>query len=300
VAVTDMSSSWNFHEGDEIAPGLAAMRLLGGGSAYEAYLAFDEVLYAPVVVKVVRPDQVTDEHTLRGLEREVDTLKSLNHPAIVRGFHAELDGDRPLVVLENIDGPRLSSLIRRHGPLPPQQLVPLAIELASAAHYLRHMDVVHLDIKPSNIIMGSPAKLIDLSIARTSESAAALTTALGTDPYMAPEQAAPGRDNRVPGHASDMWGIGATLFHAAAGYRAFERGVSDEDASPEARWPQLVDAPYELPHFVPTEIGKLVYACLDEDPEQRPTPAELAEMAEPIMAALPKPRLSAFKVSAAR
>ena len=55
---------WGLHEGDAITPELTAMRLLGGGAAYEAYLAFDEVTYGPVVVKVVRPDQVDDEHTL--------------------------------------------------------------------------------------------------------------------------------------------------------------------------------------------------------------------------------------------
>jgi serine/threonine protein kinase len=297
VAVSHEISSWNLHEGDEIAPGLTALRLLGGGSAYEAFLAFDEVLYTPVVVKVVRPDQVNDSQTLRGLAREVSTLKQLNHPAIVRGFHAELEGDRPLVVLENIDGPRLSTLIRRHGALPPQQLMPLALELAAAAHYMHFMDVVHLDIKPSNVIMGSPARLIDLSIARSTDSAARLDTVLGTDAYLAPEQAVPGRDGRVPGPASDMWGIGTSLFHAASGYRAFERGVSEAGAPAEARWPQLTALPYEMPHFVPAEIQKLIYALLDKDPEQRPAPVELAEMVEPIMAALPKPRLSGFKIT---
>ena len=63
--------SWGFEPGDAITPELTAMRLLGGGSAYEALLAFDDVTYAPVVVKVVRPAQVSDEGTLRGLRREV-------------------------------------------------------------------------------------------------------------------------------------------------------------------------------------------------------------------------------------
>ena len=135
--MTSMSSSasWGFLEGDEITPGLTAVRLLGGGSSYEAYLAFDDLRFSPVVVKIVRPDQVDDRHTLRGLEREVDTLGTVNHPSIVRGFHAVLDGPRPLLVLENLDGPRLSTLIRKHGALPLQQLLPLAIELCSATHY---------------------------------------------------------------------------------------------------------------------------------------------------------------------
>jgi len=123
--MSDSSSSWELAQGDEIDGGLIAMKLLGGGSAYEACLAFGEKLYAPVVVKVIRPDQVADSATMRGLERECDMLQLLNHPAIVRGFRANLSAAKPYVVLENLDGPRLSSLIRRHGPLSPQQLLPL-------------------------------------------------------------------------------------------------------------------------------------------------------------------------------
>ncbi len=293
------TSSWNFHEGDEIAPGLAAQRLLGGGSSYEAYLAFDEHRYAPVVVKIVRPDKVDDPSTVRGLEREVDVLGLVNHPVIVRGFHADLNGERPLVVLENLDGPRLSTLIRKNGNLPIQQVLPLAIELCSAAHYLSNLDVVHLDIKPSNIIMGAPARLIDLSIARSSRAAAELIDPLGTDAYMAPEQALPGQPHR-PSHASDMWGIGATLFHAITGYRAFDGGSRHDDASPEAVWPQLVEAPYAMPDFVPDDVAKPILACLNPDPADRPAAAELAEMIAPVLDAMPRPRLAGFKISAVR
>ena len=60
-------------------------------------------------------------------------------------------------MLEHVDGPRLSTLIRRYGPLQEQQYLPLAIDIAAALHYFRHRGYVHLDIKPSNIIMGAPA-----------------------------------------------------------------------------------------------------------------------------------------------
>ena len=161
--------SWHLAEGDQLTPELTAMRLLGGGSSYEAYLAFDEVTFSPVVVKVIRPGRVDDESSLRGLRREVAALAAVNHPVVVRGLRHELEGERPHVVLEHIDGPRLSSLIRRHGPLQEQQYLPLAIDVAAALHYLRRVDYVHLDIKPSNIIMGAPARLIDLSVARPAE-----------------------------------------------------------------------------------------------------------------------------------
>ena len=290
----DNSDTWDMSEGDAITAELTAMRRLGGGSAYEAYLAFDEVTFAPVVVKVVRPSRVADEGTLRGLRREVTGLATVNHPVVVRGLRHQVDGERPHLVLEQIDGPRLSTLIRRYGPLQQQQYLPLAIEVASALHYLRHIGWTHLDIKPSNVIMGAPARLIDLSVARPEPEAAALSKPIGTDAYMAPEQCDPPNTGR-PGHASDVWGLAATVFEAVAGYRAFDDG--DREAADLAeRFPQIGDEPYELPAKVPPEVAKTLYAALDKDPVRRPLPSEFAEALEPVLARQPRPRLAGFKV----
>ena len=179
--------SWGLQQGDEITPDLSVVKLLGGGSSYEAYLAFDEVTYGPVVVKVLRPSQVDDASSLRGLRREVQALATVNHPVVVRGLRHDLDGDRPHVVLEQIDGPRLSSLIRRHGPLPEQQYLPLAIELAGALHYLRGLAG---PISTSSRATSSWVPPYGSSTCRgpTVDDAAALTTEIGTDAYMAPEQ----------------------------------------------------------------------------------------------------------------
>ncbi len=83
---------------------------------------------------------------------------------------------------------------------------------------------------------------------------------------MAPEQCLPGELGAI-GHASDMWAFGATMFRAAAGYRAFDR---------EPRWLQLTEEPYLLPDFVPPALGDLIYACLSRDPGDRPLPDEAA------------------------
>jgi serine/threonine protein kinase len=287
-------SSWGFDEGAAITEALVAMRLLGGGSSYEAYLAFDEITYAPVVVKVVRPDRVRDESSLRGLRREVDALATINHPVVVRGLRHDVEGERPHVVLEHIDGPRLSSLIRRHGPLPEQQYVPLAIELASALHYFQHLGWTHLDIKPSNVIMGSPARLIDLSVARPVADAAALSVEIGTDAYMSPEQCEPGVRGE-PGVASDVWGLGATVYHAVTGLKPFDDGDGHAD-DPRLRYPQLVDPPYEMPETTPHEVEKILFACLEPTPADRPRPHEIAAALEPVLARQPRARLGGFKV----
>lgn len=294
AATQEPDDRWGFVDGDPITDELTATRLLGGGSAYEAYLAFDEVTFSPVVVKVVRPDQVEDRSSLRGLRREVTALATINHPVVVRGLRHELDGPRPHVVLEAVDGPRLSSLVRRYGPLEDYQYLPLAIDIASALHYLRRLGWVHLDIKPSNIIMGSPARLIDLSVAREAEAAADLDHVIGTDAYMAPEQCDPPSTGR-PGPASDVWGLGATLFHAVAGHRPFEDGDADA-VGLAARFPQTALAPAPLPRDVPPQVSGTILAMLDPDPASRPEPREVAESLEPVLAALPRQRLAGFKV----
>lgn len=287
---------WHFEEGDLLAPGLAALRRLGGGAAYEAWLCFDEVTWSPVVVKVLRPSQVDDESSRRGLRREVLALGTVNHPVVVRGLRDGQDGARPHVVLEHIDGPRLSSLIRRHGRLQEQQYLPLAIDVASALHYLRHIGWTHLDIKPSNVIMGAPARLIDLSVARPEEDARRLRHPIGTDAYMSPEQCDPtGPGERVPSFASDVWGLGATLFHAVAGRRPFEHGDPDADHV-RARFPQLADAPASLPDGVPGPVAEVIGACLRRDPDERPLPHEVAEALEPVLAGLPRGSLAGFAI----
>jgi serine/threonine protein kinase len=291
------TTSWHFVEGDRIAPGLLAMSRLGGGRAYEAYLAWSEPMHAHVVVKVVRPDQVSDRTTLRGLRREVAMLEALDHPVVVRAFGSERDGPRPHVVLEHLDGPRLSSLLRRHGPLPLEQLLPLALQLCSALHYLAGAGVVHLDVKPSNVIMGSTPRLIDLSVARTVEEAADLDHLVGTDDYLAPEQVDPQvtRASLGPlGPPADVWGLGATLFRAVSGNLPFDvKGVQTADG--RAVWPQLTAEPAVLPRHVPDAVAKPVLSCLERRPADRPTPAELAGELEPLVAALPKPVLAGFR-----
>ncbi|RYB89999.1 serine/threonine protein kinase [Nocardioides oleivorans] len=285
---------WKLAEGEDLAPGLSALRRLGGGSAYEAWLCFDEVTWSAVVVKVLRPSQVDDESSRRGLRREVLALRTVNHPVVVRSLRDGQDGERPHVVLEHVDGPRLSSLVRRHGRLQEQQYLPLAIDVASALHYLRHLGWTHLDIKPSNVIMGAPARLIDLSVARLEEDARRLRHPIGTDAYMAPEQADPTGEH-APSYAADVWGLGATLFHAVAGRRPFAHGDPDAD-DVRLRFPQLVQAPGPLPDGVPGPVADVLDACLQRDPDRRPLPHEVADALEPVLAGLPRGSLAAFRV----
>ena len=281
-------ASWGFVEGAEIVPGRHAVRLLGGGHRYEAYLAWDDELRALVAVKIVRPDLVDHPGVLAGLAGEARVLERLSHPVIVRGFDAVLGGTRPHLVLELLDGPRLSTLVRT-SVVAVEQVLSLGLQLASAAHYMSSRRIVHLDIKPRNVIMAGPPRLIDLSVALPIEEIAVITTAVGTDSYMAPEQCDPDRFTEI-GPPADVWGIGVTLYGALARRKAFE-------STPDARFPQLEQRPAPLPRDVPPALADLVFSTLEPRPADRPTAAELGDALEPIVAGLPRPRLGRFRPS---
>ncbi len=170
----------------------------------------------------------------------------------------------------------------------------LALEVCSALQYLSTEAVVHLDVKPSNIIMGAPPRLIDLSIARSIDEAVALDSSVGTDDYMAPEQCEPTAGSG-PGPAVDVWGLGVTLFEASAGYLPFSRGVDDKDAETTQRWPQMIEEPAALPRATPDAVAKPILACLNKDPLARPAAAEVAHLLEPLVGSLPKPVLGLLK-----
>lgn len=294
-AVTDeRTTSWGFAEADGIVPGRRAVRLLGGGTRHEAYLAWDEHLAALVVVKLLRPGVAGDEGARAALRREGDALAALAHPGLPRLFDGDPSGDRPHLVLEHLDGPRLSTVIRRYRPAL-EQTIPLALSVCSVLHYLRHRGWVHLDVKPKNVILAAPPRLIDLSIARRLDTPAATAGPIGTDAYMAPEQCDPARLAEI-GPATDVWGLGVTLYETLVRRRPFP----EPDPAAEGlgrRYPQTALAPEPLPTSVPAEIAGLVLACLAFDPAERPTPHELRPVLERVEARLPRPRLGRFRPS---
>ena len=281
------TNAWELDEGTEIVPGRTVLKALGGGHVYEVYLVWDDKLFAIMVAKLLRPDLVGDERSRRNLEREAEALERLAHPVLLRGFGASLEGDYPHVLVEHLEGPTLRRLIKRGGPLPLEQSLPLALHVAAALHYLSAEDMVHLDVKPENIVMGIPPRLIDFSLVRSIESARRIRSSVGTNAYMPPEQCDPGDAGEI-GPASDVWGLGATLFHALAGETPFPRPRSREDDAPlEERYPQLVEPPKPLPDYVPDGLKETVMAALRPDPDERPTAAELALTLQPIVADLP-------------
>jgi serine/threonine protein kinase len=282
-------SSHEFTEGDEIAPGRSVLRSLGGGSRYEVLLVWDEPRFAIMVAKVLRPDVASDAAALEDLREEAAALDALSHPVILRRFDAVLDGPFPHLLVEHLEGPTLRRLLKAEGTLQLPQLLPLALHVAAGLHYMATVGWVHLDIKPDNLIMGVPPRIIDLSIARTVERAARTRGALGTDPYMAPEQCGVQEYVGRLGPPADVFGLAATLWRSATGRNPFARDRrAGESEDPDVRFPQLHAPLPEPPRGMPPALAELLLEGLARDPAERPTARQLATGLEPLVASLPK------------
>jgi len=138
-------------------------------------------------------------------------------------------------------------------------------------------------------VMGVPPRLIDLSVARTTARARRATRPIGTDAYMAPEQCDPASHPGELGPPADVFGLGATLYHALTGRRPFPRpSGARESAELTVRFPQLLGPPEPLGRRVPPPLAGVVMAALAPAPADRPAAAELATALEPLVAALPQ------------
>jgi serine/threonine protein kinase len=238
------------------------------------------------VIKVPRPDRVEDETLLRRLEREGRLLCRLTPPHILRGYEL-LPGPVPAVVTETLRGETLSHLLEGPRRLTAAEAAVLGLQLCSALAYLHDYGYLHLDLKPSNIVVdGGRAILVDLSIAQKPGRA---SPGLGTWCYLAPEQAL----GQPLDAAADVWGIGAVLFEALTGRVPFGDDGEDEDEDDShfttddeepTVYPQLkARAPrIRTVRRLPASLAGAVDACLELDPARRPSLTELAATLEAV------------------
>jgi serine/threonine protein kinase len=259
-----------FVAGERLAPGYEVIAHMRRGNNLDVYDAWSAERACRVIAKTPRPDRLEDRQTVRALVREGRLLKKFTHPHIVRAYEI-LKEPQPLVIMETLTGATLAYLIdtspRR---LPLTDVVHLGLHLCSALHYLHRQGVLHLDLKPSNIISESQrAKVIDLSIARPPGRG---REGAGTTQYMAPEQVTGDHLSQ----ATDVWGVGAVLWEAATGEEPFNAEDEDED---EPSYEQLERriVPIRSYRRVPAAFASLVESCLEPDPAHRPTVDEFRE-----------------------
>ena len=258
--------------GKAVAPGYEVLAHLHQSNSFDVYDVWSEERACRCVAKAPRQDLTDLTRVQRGLVREGRLLGSLTHPHLARAYETVKTGPYPVLILETLTGETLGHLIdngtRR---LPVSDIVHLGLHLCSAVHYLHRHRILHLDLKPSNIVSERGlAKILDLSIARPPGKG---KRGMGTLEYLSPEQA---RGDHL-GPPADVWGIGAVLFETATGelpFGYYEGVATDEEPEAYAQLERRAD-PVRAHRRVPKAFADAVDACLEPDPANRPTVDEL-------------------------
>ncbi|WP_225837433.1 serine/threonine-protein kinase [Streptomyces sp. NK08204] len=271
--------------GTRPVPGYEVLAHLTRTGWLDVYDAWSEERDCRCVLKAVRTDRRGEEHLGERLLREGRWLREFTHPHLVRAYDI-VASPEPLVVLETLTGETLSHLVHRLRRRPAATDVALlGVQLCSAVHYLHGRGLLHLDLKPSNVVVDcGHAKVLDLSVARPPGPAPA---GVGTLCYLAPEQARGGPLTA----AADVWGIGITLYEFACGDVPFDCGGTAEEAdrAEDTRdpgsggrdddwYPQLEQSapPIASRRRLPPALAAAVDSCLRADVSSRPTVAGLA------------------------
>ncbi|MEV6161184.1 protein kinase [Streptomyces sp. NPDC052052] len=227
-----------------------------------------------VAVKVVHPHFALDEQFRARFRREVDAARRIGAQWTAPVLDADPDAPIPWVATGYVAGPPLSAAVAEHGPLPEHAVRTLGAGLGEALAAVHAQDLVHRDVKPSNVLLALDGpRLIDFGIAHALGATASLTStgvSVGSPGYMAPEQI---RGVDISG-AADVFSLGAVLAYAANGTAPF---LGDSSAV------LLYKVVHEEPELGELEgdLRDIVAGCLAKDPEDRPTPTELARRLAP-------------------
>ena len=255
---------------------------LGAGGMGEVYRAKDSKLKREVAIKVLPAELANDPERLARFQREAEVLASLNHPHIAHVYGLEANA----LVMELVEGEDLAERLKR-GPIPLDEALPIARQIAEALEAAHDHGIVHRDLKPANVKVrpDGTVKVLDFGLAKALEPGAgsresgagkaladsptitspAMTmrgVIIGTAAYMAPEQA----KGKYVDRRADIWAFGCVLYEMLTGRRTFEgEDVSDTLVSilrDDPRWAAL-------PSGTPPHIQLLLRRCLQKDPQKR-------------------------------
>ena len=240
---------------------------IGRGRLGVVYKVFDKALERELALKSFAPEIAQNTDAFAGFSRELRTERTIVHKNIARIFELNLAKGLPFVTMEFVAGKDLRTLLaEKGGRLPVDQAVSLAKQLGKALAEIHRRGVVHLDLRPSQILLdgeGTP-KIIDLGITRWLRSKGLAAAPDGDSiRYASPEQI----EGRISDQRSDIFSLGAILYELVTGVSPF--AAAQAEAAVETGPRRAPRNPKELNPAVKTELGLLILRCLDADREKR-------------------------------
>ncbi|MGV3531391.1 MAG: protein kinase domain-containing protein, partial [Chthoniobacteraceae bacterium] len=238
---------------------------VGRGGMGVVYKALDTSLGRHVALKVLRKDNSENEELMKQLETEAAITASINHPHVVRVFSTGTFEGRFYIAMELVDKGTLDDLIELQGTVAEAQVLDVAIQISQGLRAAYQHGLIHRDVKPGNILFSDSktAKIVDFGLATIEQAAVSTGEIWGTPYYVAPEKL----DQKPEDFRSDMYSLGATLFHALAGRPPFEAA----DATLVAL-KHLKSEAVSLQAFAPHVSGSTAYVInrtLSKDPDKR-------------------------------
>jgi serine/threonine-protein kinase len=259
-----------FVPGDVLADRYRIAGLLGRGGMGEVYRADDLKLKQPVALKFLPESLSTDGASLARFYQEVSVARQISHRHVCRVYDvAEAEGCH-FISMEYVRGEELSSLLKRIGRLPGDKAVETARQLCAGLAAVHDAGVLHRDLKPANVMLDErgDVRITDFGIAALAGEAGGRETLAGTPAFMSPEQL----EGRELTARSDLYSLGLVLYEIFTGKRAFDapslrellklRHSDTRPTSPSSHVKDLDPA-----------IERVIFHCLERDPEKRPATA---------------------------
>jgi serine/threonine-protein kinase len=232
------------------------------------YLASDRELERAVAIKFLPSELAANPQAVKMFRAEARAAAAMNHPNIVHIYDVAVVNDQPCIVMEYVQGRTVREVMRIRGsaerqPLPPHRVAEIGRQMCRALAYAHRSNVIHRDVKPSNILLASDgsAKLMDFGISKALETGnEALTEAKGTPQYMPPEQ--------ILGHEidgrTDLYALGISMFEMATAQRPFS-GDAVVDQQLHAPLPD----PRHLRPEIPEGLVKILMRACQKNPDDR-------------------------------
>ncbi|MCA9653034.1 MAG: serine/threonine protein kinase [Myxococcales bacterium] len=256
------------------------VRLLGKGAMGEVYEGVDKDLGRRVALKILGARHRESREFKERFLREGRALAAMNHPNIVQIYAIGEHERRPFLAMEFLDGEDLGQAIKKRGPLHPGDAAEAIRQAAIGLAQAQRADVVHRDVKPSNLVVTSAGvvKVTDFGLAKALQEDLSITATgvfVGTPDYLAPEQA---MGEEVDARA-DVYALGCSLFHMCSGHPPFRKGGQDDHYTAVVRRHLKAERPQlklEIQGF-DEELSDLCRRMMSRRPDIRPTFDELVE-----------------------